>query len=312
MTNQPTRPTLGARAQYGLRVVSRAFGVISSRARPAPIRSQKTEPFNTMFDATRLDAFCAEKQMLASFDTYLFEAMHAARLQGQIVFEYGTLVRAVDRWKGLRVLDIGTGRSTLPKWMSAQGADVTSFDLAAPVERPLAGFQERVDSFVARRHRIVRTVAGTMRQLPFADSAFDLVTSLSVLEHLDTDLPGRAYVEYGEQRQRLAQALDEMVRVTSPGGRLYITSDCCDFSRATSDAWRDAYYYVQGPALSGAWPVHDVPEIFYEYLGAHGCALVGGCHFDPHSIADPSHWTFRGPFFSGFSVLARRDGLAHT
>jgi SAM-dependent methyltransferase len=289
-----------------MRVVSRALGVISSRARPAPIRSHTPEPFNTMFDSSRLHAFSAEKQRLARFDTYLFEVMHAARLKGQIVFEYSTLVQAVGRWKGLRVLDIGTGRSTLPKWMSAQGADVTSFDLAAPVERPSRGFQERVDSFVASRHGIVRTVAGTMRQLPFADNAFDLVTSLSVLEHLDTDLPGRAYVEYGEQRRRLAQTLDEMVRVTSPGGHVYITSDCCDFAHATSDAWRDAYYYVQGPALSGAWPVHDVPQIFYEYLGARGCALVGGCQFDPRAIAEPSHWTFRGPFFSGFSVLARR------
>jgi len=310
MTNQPSRPTLGARAQYGMRVVSRAFGVISARARPAPVRSEQPVPFNAMFDATRLDAFLCEKQLLASFDTYLFEVMHAARLRGQIVFEYGTLLRAVDRWKGLRVLDIGTGRSTLPRWMSAQGAEVTTFDLAAPVERGSAGFQERVDSLVARPHQIVRPVAGTMRQLPFADGAFDLVTSLSVLEHLDTDLPGRAYVAYDEQRRRLAQALDEMVRVTAPRGHIYITSDCCDFLRATTDAWRDAYYYAQGPALSGAWPVDDVPALFYEYLDAHGCVLVGGCHFEPHAIAQPSHWTFRGPFFSGFSVLAHRDGRA--
>jgi SAM-dependent methyltransferase len=263
-----------------------------------------------MFDATRLDAFRAEQQMLAGFDIYLFEVMHAARLRGQIVFEYGTLVRAVDRWKGLRVLDIGTGRSTLPRWMSAQGADVTTFDLAAPVERVSGGFQERMDSLVARRHRTVRSVAGTMRQLPFADGSFDLVTSLSVLEHLDTDLPGCAYVEYGEQRRRLEEALDEMVRVTAPGGHVYITSDCCDFSRATTDAWRNAYYYVEGPALSAAWPVDDVPALFYERLGGRGCALVGGCQFDPHAIAEPSHWTFRGPFFSGFSVLARRNGSA--
>ena len=101
-----------------------------------------------------------------------------------------------------------------------------------------------------------------------------------------------------------------MVRVTAPGGYLYLTSECCDFSRATTDAWRSAYYYLDGPALSAAWPVDDVPALFYKYLGARNFSLVGDCQFVPEAIAQPDHWTFRGPFFSGFSVLARRDRLA--
>ena len=40
--------------------------------------------------------------------------MNSPRLEGQIVFEYGTLLRALERWSGLRVLDVGTGRSTFP------------------------------------------------------------------------------------------------------------------------------------------------------------------------------------------------------
>ena len=105
-----------------------------------------------------------------------------------------------------------------------------------------------------------------MRDLPFADNSFDLVTSLSVVEHLDTDLPARTFVPYDEQQRRLARVLDEMIRVTKPGGHLYVTSECCDFSRATTDRWKPAYYYDDGPALSGAWPVEDVPRLFYDYV----------------------------------------------
>src|SRR5262249_19421711 len=157
-------------------------------------------------------------------------------------------------WAGLRVLDIGTGRSTLPRWMSAAGAAVVTFDLASPVETTSSGFQERVDAIVARRPRILRAVSGSMRALPFASASFGLSTSRSVVEHRDTDLPGRPYVPYAEQRRRLAEVLDEMIRVARRGGCLYITSECCDYTRAASDAWRDAYYYDDGPPLSGAWP----------------------------------------------------------
>ncbi len=300
------RPGLGARAQYGLRVMSRAFGVLKARAKQVPRAAAGQVSFNAMFDTTCLDSFEPERRELERFDLYLFDVMNAARLQGQIAFEYGTLLRAIPDWRGKRVLDVGTGRSTLPRWMSARGSSVTTFDLAAPVERATRGFQDRVDQWVAERPGVVRAVAGSMLQLPFADASFDVVTSLSVLEHLDTDLPNRTYVEYPEQRRRLARALDEALRVTAPGGSIYITSECCDYDRATVDAWRGAYYYENGPALSAAWPVRDVPEIFYRYLIDRGCTLVGGLHFDPDAIARPERWTYRGPFFSGFAVLARK------
>lgn len=307
MTQQvEVRPTLSARARYGMRVMSRAFGVISSRATTALPRSSRAVSFNSMFDASQIDAFEAERRTLASFDLYLFDAMNSSRLRGQIVFEDGTLLRAVSNWRGLRVLDVGTGRSTLPRWMSSQGAVVTTFDLAAPAERMSGGLQERVDSLIARRPGIVRSVAGTMRRLPFVDASFELVASLSVLEHLDSDLPSRAYVAYDEQQRRLAQTLDEMIRVTAPGGYLYLTSECCDFERATTDNWRNAYYYEDGPALSAAWPARDVRRLFYDYLSDRGCALVDGSTFDPDAISNANRWTCRGPYFSGFSVVARR------
>jgi len=104
-----------------------------------------------------------------------------------------------------------------------------------------------------------------------------------------------------------------MIRVARPGGHIYITSDCCDYTRATKDAWRIHYYFEgDGPELSGAWPASDVQEMFYDYLTEHGCSLVGPNTFSPSDLAgDETFETFRGPFFSAFVVLVRKNGADH-
>jgi SAM-dependent methyltransferase len=145
-----------------------------------------------------------------------------------------------------------------------------------------------------------------MLMLPFADASFDLVTSLSVVEHLDTEFPARTYVPPAEQQRRLGDVLDEMARVAAPGGLVYVTSECCDYERATTDNWRGAYYYREGPPLSAAWPVREVPRLFYDGLVARGCSLVGEPGYRADDIARPDHWTNRGPYFGGFCVLARK------
>jgi SAM-dependent methyltransferase len=303
-------PTLRERASYGRRVMGRAAGVLSARLRHppgAPSGPRPSVPFNVMFGAARPLALSSERSTLERFDLYLYDVMTSPRLQGQIVFEYGTLLRAIDDWAGLEVLDVGTGRSTFPRWMSHAGAAVTTFDLSKPAEASWGGFQQRVNDLVSQRAGKIRAVTGSMRCLPFADSSFDLLTSLSVVEHLDTDLPDRTYVAYEEQQRRLREVLDESIRVAKPGGHIYITSECCDFTRATSDGWRQAYYYVDGPPLSGAWPVQDVPRLFYDYLMERGCAPVGGNHFQVGDIERSDRWSWRGAYFSGFSVLARKS-----
>jgi SAM-dependent methyltransferase len=302
-----SRSTLGARASYGWTVLGRASGVLRARLRgrvAEPVRAPV--PFNAMFNRGAVAALEPERSALERFDLYLFDVMNAPRLRGQIVFEYGTLIRAMPSWRGVRVLDIGTGRSTFPRWMSGAGADVTTFDLARPAEQGAGGFHERVDRMVRESPGVLHGVCGSMRALPFADASMDLVTSLSVVEHLDTDLPARRYVPYEEQQRRLGEVLDEMIRVTRPGGSLYVTSECCDYERATTDNWRGAYYYDEGPPLSAAWPVNDVPRLFYDYVAQRGCTLTGGVHFNRADIAHARNWTSRGPYFGGFSMLARK------
>jgi SAM-dependent methyltransferase len=302
---------VAARARYGLTVASRTLGVmrarVSERFAPTANRSGAAAvPFNVMFGQRLLEPLRDECARLSAFDLYLYDVMTSPRLRGQIRFEYGTLLRSVESWRGLRVLDIGSGRSTLPHWMSAQGAIVTTFDLPAPAEPTVGGLLGRVNGVVSSRPGRVSSAAGSMRQLPFRDGAFDLVTCLSVLEHLDCDLPSRTYVEYPEQCRRLEQTLGEMERVTAIGGRVYVTSECRDRALATSDAWRPAYYHTGGPPISSAWPVDDVEPLFHGRFARRGWTLVGGMQFDPLTIAEPLNWTFRGPYISGFALLAEK------
>ena len=301
------KPPTKVRLEYGLRVLRQATGVLTARASATPrVARQAGATANVMFDAALPAALACERAALERFDLYLFDAMNSPRLEGQIVFEYGILLRALHQWSGLRVLDVGTGRSTFPAWMSHMGAAVTPLDLSVPAEASWGGFHGRVNRLIGRRRGVMRPVTGSMRDLPFTDSSFDLVTSLSVVEHLDTDLPERTFVPYDEQQRRLARVLDETIRVVRPGGHLYVTSECCDYTRATSDRWRPAYYYLDGPALSGAWPAEDVPRLFYDYVSARGCDLVNGMQFVPSDISRQDRWTWRGPYFSGFSMLARK------
>jgi SAM-dependent methyltransferase len=300
----------GARWRSRRIVLQRAAAFVGARVRNRFARvhpAVRLRSYNGLFDREAVGSLATERRRLEVFDVSLWSALNDARLFGQIVFEYGTLINAVDDWRGLRVLDVGTGRSTLPHWMAAQGARVVSFELPERHEPKAAGLLGRVDR---RAHAAAHVVElhGSMRALPCADDAFDLVTSFSVVEHLDTDLPSRAYVPYPEQRRRLKEVLDEMVRVTRPGGLLYLTSECCDYARATTDAWRPAYYCADAPSLSGAWPVEDVEQLFYEYLGSHGCTPVGSVTFDPSAIERTRHQSFRGAFFSAFSVLYRKNG----
>jgi SAM-dependent methyltransferase len=300
--------TLAQRIDYGRRVVTLAARMLAARARAgvSAVAPLAVVPYNGMFRRDGLSALEAQRRALETFDLYLFDIMNSVRLQGEKVFEYGTLLHGIPSWRNLRVLDVGTGRSTLPQWMTFQGARVTPLDLDTPAEDRWGGFQVRVNDVVARRAARLRGVAASMRCLPFQDGAFDVVTSLSVVEHLDTDLPARTYVPYAEQRRRLARVLDESIRVTAPGGHIYLTSECCDYDRARVDTWRSAYYYVDGPALSAAWPVRDVRALFYDYVAERGCELVGGVQYDPAIIDDLNSWSNRGPYFSGFSMLARK------
>ena len=95
-------------------------------------------------------------------------------------------------------LDVGCGTGALAARLADAGYEVTGLD---PSEGMLRVLEER-------RSR-VRAVRGSGTSIPFPDGSFDLVLSVATMHHIAAP---------DDVRRTLA----EMVRVTSPGGRVLV------------------------------------------------------------------------------------------
>lgn len=99
-------------------------------------------------------------------------------------------------------LDIGAGAGWYARYLAGNGYTVTAIDV-----NPL---------FNDPRIKIVRQ--SLEESLPFADASFDTVMAWDVVEHIEDE----------------AQALDELARVTKPGGRILVSVPHADDSRLAS------------------------------------------------------------------------------
>jgi demethylmenaquinone methyltransferase / 2-methoxy-6-polyprenyl-1,4-benzoquinol methylase len=118
--------------------------------------------------------------------------------------------RAVRPRTGDRVLDLAAGTGTSSMSMAQAGAFVVPCD-----------FSLGMLQVGRRRLPSLPFTAGDALRLPFADASFDAVTiSFGLRNVADVDL-----------------ALQEMARVTKPGGRLVV----CEFSHPTNALFRRIY-----------------------------------------------------------------------
>ncbi len=137
--------------------------------------------------------------------------------------------------------------------------------------------------------RGVAYVSADLRELPFDAGRFDLVVCGSTLEHVGmdnaiygSDVP-RADDPAGEQRR----ALDELVRVTAPGGRILLT---VPYGRAEDHGWLRQYDAVGLAELLDGLP----SEITYYGYRASGwqrvsaAALVDAGYRNVHADVAPA------------------------
>lgn len=148
-------------------------------------------------------------------------------------------------------LDVGTGTGDLAFDLAraAPTARVVGLDYTGPM---LA----RAPAKAARRGLAGRTgwVRGDGQRLPFADAAFDAVTSAFVLRNF-ADLPA---------------AYAEMARVARPGGRVV----ALEISPACAPLWRPLFtlYFGRVVPRLGAWITGDATA--YRYLPASVAAFL--------------------------------------
>ena len=133
------------------------------------------------------------------------------------------------------VLDLAAGTGTSAAPLADRGVRVVACDLSL-------GMLE-----VGRRRRPdVAFVAGDAQSLPFADGVFDAVTISFGLRNVPD----------------VVAALEEMLRVTRPGGRVGV----CEFSRPTNRAFRAVYDQYLAHALPRIAGVVAKESDAYTYL----------------------------------------------
>lgn len=136
---------------------------------------------------------------------------------------------------GQRILDLaaGTGTSTVP--LAAAGADAVACD-----------FSPGMIAVGKERNPQLTFVQGDALNLPFGDAEFDAVTISFGLRNVNDTL----------------RALQEMRRVTKPGGRLVV----CEFSHPVWGPFRRVYLeYLMKALPAVARAVSSDPEA-YVYL----------------------------------------------
>ncbi|WP_077490517.1 demethylmenaquinone methyltransferase [Sinomonas mesophila] len=130
------------------------------------------------------------------------------------------VVDAVDAAPHQRVLDLAAGTGTSAEPYADAGVDVVACDFSLGMLR--VGKRRRPD---------IDFIAGDATNLPFADNSFDAVTISFGLRNVND--PHRA--------------LQEMLRVTRPGGRLVVA----EFSSPVNPLWRTIYLEYLMRALPG-------------------------------------------------------------
>ena len=184
-----------------------------------------------------------------------------------VVLSYGRdrawkrrLIREARVQRGQRVLDLACGTGDLAFAASRRGAVVSGLDITARmVEIARAkGLKAKADG----EWPIPTFLIGDMMALPFAAGSIDLVTTGYGLRNVP----------------ELAVAIDEIVRVLKPDGRLL----SLDFNRPQWAPLRAAYLgYLTGIGSALGWILHRdpdtyryIPESVRRYPGAHGVAAL--------------------------------------
>jgi len=143
------------------------------------------------------------------------------------------LLARLSYWPGAAVLDVGHANSMVCHRSMVRSLPgprlITGIDMAEPV------FEDS--------ELYASSVQGDVCATPFPENAFDLVWCISSLEHVGMDNSG-----YGEARSDDAtpeRALEEMFRITRPGGSLLVT---VPFGRLEDHGW---FRNLDADALEG-------------------------------------------------------------
>ena len=135
-----------------------------------------------------------------------------------------------------------------------------------------------------------------VRQMPYADQSFDLVTCVSTLEHVGRDNAGYQ-IEAMMEVDGDVKALQEFQRVLRPGGRLLVT---VPFGAFRHYDWFKQYDRAAWEAVIGQTALHPVELAFFGY--AHS----GWSPANPEDLVAADYRAMGAPGATGLLCAALR------
>jgi demethylmenaquinone methyltransferase/2-methoxy-6-polyprenyl-1,4-benzoquinol methylase len=197
---------------------------------------------------TRADLDKQPQQVAKMFDALAerYDLMNDILSGGQVRLWRKQVRRIVAAKPGDRVLDLAAGTGTSSRSFAQSGADTVACDFSFGMLHAGQAKLAAKDPFQDKTRGRVSFAAGDATRLPFADHSFDVVTISFGLRNV----------------QETRTALEEMRRVTRPGGRLVV----CEFSRITVDPVDRAYQRYLTNVLPTVAKVVARNPVAYDYL----------------------------------------------
>jgi demethylmenaquinone methyltransferase/2-methoxy-6-polyprenyl-1,4-benzoquinol methylase len=197
---------------------------------------------------TRADLDKQPKQVAQMFDALAerYDLMNDVLSAGQVRLWRTHVQKIVAAKPGDRVLDLAAGTGTSSRSFAESGADTVACDFSVGMLRAGQAKLLSRDPKQALTRGTVSFAAGDALRLPFEDDAFDVVTISFGLRNV----------------QRTRDALEEMRRVTRPGGRLVV----CEFSRITVPPLDMLYRRYLSGVLPRVAQVAARNPVAYDYL----------------------------------------------
>ncbi|MGB0177175.1 MAG: class I SAM-dependent methyltransferase [Owenweeksia sp.] len=131
------------------------------------------------------------------------------------VWEYPYVLDILNKYaQGGKLLDIGSALTFLPYFLSHKGYEVFSLDYDQQMVDWSADIRKKLDQVdPGFSYKPLSSYAqGDVTDLQFQDESFDIVTNVSVLEHLPFDM--------------IMKSADSVYRVLKKGGIFICTLDC--------------------------------------------------------------------------------------
>ena len=175
-----------------------------------------------------------------------YDLMNDVLSGGQVRLWRRHVQKIVAAKPGDRVLDLAAGTGTSSRSFAESGADTVACDFSVGMLRAGQAKLLARDPKQALTRGTVSFAAGDALRLPFKDDAFDVVTISFGLRNV----------------QQTRDALEEMRRVTRPGGRLVV----CEFSRITVPPLDMLYRRYLSGVLPKVAQVAARNPVAYDYL----------------------------------------------